>query len=183
MRVTNANMRPRMRQFRTTGVIIRYDHPWFRDSANKRLVADSLRELFCREYSVLPQDVDAASTNIAVTTREGHKPVPDAVVVFDQTYGSLRLTERVFTELDHLLDRLAIGADSETGSEQERRVAMVEQLRAFAQTLEDTPRATRDQDPLPAGEGGSSRSSPLGPGWDCGSKGCCSPMCGSSPLP
>jgi len=154
LRASNANMRPRMRQFRTTGVILRCDHPWFRDAANKRLVADSLRELFCREYSVLPQDVDASSTNIAVTTREGHQAVPDAVVVFDQTYGSLRLTERVFTELAHLLDRLAIGADSETGDERERRAAMVEHLRAFTATLEEAQTTPGDQDPLPTVDGG-----------------------------
>ena len=89
-----------------------------------------------------------------MTTREGHLAVPDAVVVFDQTYGSLRLTERVFTELEHLLDRLAIGADSETGDERERRAAMVEHLRAFATTLGDSQATPADQDPLPAVAGG-----------------------------
>ncbi|MBX3705463.1 MAG: DEAD/DEAH box helicase [Pseudomonadales bacterium] len=113
----NPSLRPRMRQFRTTGVLLAVDATWFREAANKRFFAERLTEIFCREYSVLPQDVGSASTNVAVNTVDGHKPRSDCIVLFDQTYGSLRLTERVYSEFKHLLRRMEVAVDSERGGD------------------------------------------------------------------
>lgn len=132
----NPNLRPRTRQFRTTGVVLAVEAPWFREPANKRFISDRLTEIFCHEYSVLPQDVGSSSTNISVTTANGHTPRTDCVVIFDQTYGSLRLTERIFVEFKRLLARMEIAADSEEGRDAEYYRNLVNQLDNFYDGLQ-----------------------------------------------
>lgn len=132
----NPSLRPRTRQFRTTGVVLAVDAQWFREGTNKRSIADRLTEIFCREYSVLPQDVGSASTNISVTTEKGSTPRTDCVVIFDQTYGSLRLTERIFVEFKHLLGRMEIAADSEEDRDAEYYRNLVNQLNKFYDELQ-----------------------------------------------
>lgn len=131
LRQRNPNLRPRMRNFRTSGVVLSIDEPWFRETDNKTQIADRLTAIFAREYSILPQDVGAAATNISVRSMDGGGLRGDCMVVFDQTYGSLRLTERLFLNFGHLLDRLEASADAEKG-------AAREQLRAFVGRLKST---------------------------------------------
>ena len=76
------------------------------DGGQMRQVATALRDLTVREYSILPQDIHSAATNIALVTGGQRKAVSDIIVVYDATYGSLRLTEPVFEELDVLIGRL-----------------------------------------------------------------------------
>jgi DEAD/DEAH box helicase domain-containing protein len=59
-----------------------------------------------REYSISPSDVDACATNIAVVKDGQRSALVDAIVLYDATYGSLRLTEPVYTRLDRILSRL-----------------------------------------------------------------------------
>ena len=75
---------------------------------------DRLREVFVREYSVAPQDVGSAASNISVRKLGGGGIHGGCVAIFDEIYGSLRLTERLYTDFDHILDRLlaAVKADS-----------------------------------------------------------------------
>lgn len=118
LRQTNPNMRPRIRNFRTSGVILRINEPWFVVAGAKKRFADRLMAVFAREYSVLPQDVGSAASNISVRSADGGGPRSDCIVVFDQTYGSLRLTERLYLRFAHLLDRLerAAETDAEIGN-------------------------------------------------------------------
>ncbi len=127
LRQRNPNLRPRMRNFRTSGVVLSVNEPWFTDSDNKAQIADRLAAIFAREYSILPQDIGAAATNISVRRTDGGGLRGDCVVFFDQTYGSLRLTERLFLHFDHLLTRLEASADAEKGTE----------LQTLAQALRD----------------------------------------------
>jgi DEAD/DEAH box helicase domain-containing protein len=141
LREKNPNLRPRMRQFRTTGVVLCIDEPWFRNGERKQLIVDLLRDLFCREYSVLSQDVGAAATNIAITTEDGQRSRSDCLVIFDQTYGSLRLTERVYLNFIHLLNRMCAAVGSLEAGEQELYRALADQLREFAAGLPEVEEA------------------------------------------
>ncbi|MEW6666666.1 MAG: helicase-related protein, partial [Thermodesulfobacteriota bacterium] len=129
LRQRNPNMRPRMRNFRTSGIVVCYNSDWFRHGATKEFVADRLLEIFCREFSVLPHDVGSAASNISVRSLEGRGLRGNCIVIFDQTYGSLRLTEKLFLRFDHLLDRLSVAADSEEGADRDRFREIVTQVR------------------------------------------------------
>ncbi|MCY4454790.1 MAG: DEAD/DEAH box helicase [Chloroflexi bacterium] len=115
----NPNMRARSRNFRTSGVVLCFDHDWFKAASTRRELADRLRELFVHEYSVLPQDVGSSATNITVRDVGGKTWRGRCIAIFDQTYGSLRLTERLYREFDHIIDRLA---QAGSGSEELARV-------------------------------------------------------------
>ena len=136
LRVKNPNMRSRTRQFRTTGVIICIDDGWFNKAGNKQFISDRFRELFCREYSVLPQDIGSTSTNISITTNDGQRANSNCIAIFDQTYGSLRLTERVYLEITKLVERLAVAGESEQGKEKAYYEEVVSNLGHFINGLE-----------------------------------------------
>lgn len=110
----NPNMRARSRNFRTTGVVLCIDEDWFKKSEVKGPVADRLREVFAHEYSLLPQDVGSAATNVSVGDPNGTVHRGSCIAVFDNTYGSLRFTEKMYLEFQHLLDRLAVAADADS---------------------------------------------------------------------
>jgi len=137
LREKNPNLRPRMRQFRTTGVIVCIREQWFKEPITKGFLADQLRDIFCREYSVLPQDIGTASTNISIKTIEGHAAHSDCIAIFDQTYGSLRLTERAYVDFAHLLHRLEVAAESESGTGGTYYKRIVERLMTFERSLKD----------------------------------------------
>ena len=59
-----------------------------------------------REYSISPTDVDYAATNIAVVREGQRSAMVDAIVLYDFTHGSLRLSELAYTQLDILIERL-----------------------------------------------------------------------------
>ena len=114
------NLRAQSRNFRTTGVILCIDQPWFRVAKGRESFVSRLRDVFVREYSVAGQDVGTSWSNISVQQWEGGGVPSGCVAVFDETYGSLRLTERVFCEFEHLVDRLVAGAhaDGDEGLEE-----------------------------------------------------------------
>lgn len=107
------NKKPKTRNFRTTGIVFFLDEEWFRDGSVKRRFADRIREVFMHEYSILPNDVGSSATNIAVYNGDGKTWRGGCIAIFDQTYGSLRLTEKLFTEFGHVLDRLRTAAREE----------------------------------------------------------------------
>ena len=108
------NMKARMRNFRTSGVVLCIDKDWFRKYEAKHLVSERLREVFAHEYSILPHDVGSAATNVSVRSLEGRTPRGAYIVVFDNTYGSLRFTEKLYLEFEHILERLKVSAEAET---------------------------------------------------------------------
>lgn len=105
----NPNLRAQSRNFRTTGVVLGLDKAWFRGETKSTFVA-KLRDVFIREYSVAARDVGVAWSNISVQQWRGGGVPSGCVVVFDETYGSLRLTERVFDRFEHLLERMQASA-------------------------------------------------------------------------
>ena len=70
-----------------------------------------LRDLMIREYSISPQDIGSTATNISLVMDGQRQSVSDAVVIYDATYESLRLTEPVFNDLDALIVRLEQSSD------------------------------------------------------------------------
>ena len=117
LRQVDSNMRARSRNFRTSGVVLCINEDWFKKDSMKNLVSDRLREVLVHEYSMLPQDIGSSATNISVRDLDGAIPRGACVAVFDNTYGSLRLTEKLYLEFAHILDRLVVAAEAE--SEQE----------------------------------------------------------------
>ena len=105
LRQEKPGMTPKTRDFRTTGVVMRIDEDWFSPKVKQR-VADSLRDLMLREYSISAQDVDSAATNISMIRDGQREVVPDAMVLFDATHGTLRLTEPAYLNIDNLFAQL-----------------------------------------------------------------------------
>ncbi len=128
MREENPAFRPPMRSFRTSGVVLRIPPEWHKDDRERRLLTRRLLEVFCREYSILPQDVGASSASITVRSEDGRSPRTGCSALFDQTYGSLRLTERVFLDFPHLLERLAASAAADGDAAGQRLAVTVERI-------------------------------------------------------
>lgn len=112
-------MRAKTRDFRTTGVVLNITEPWFAARGVKEQLADALRELMIREYSISPSDIDAAATNVAIVREGQRNPASDVLVVYDAIHGSLRLTESAYTRLEHLMSRFRDSAEAggPTGTE------------------------------------------------------------------
>ena len=137
LREQNPNMKPKHRQFRTTGVLLCVRTPWFREKGKKAQLAESLLDMFCREYSILPQDAGSSSTNISVRSPDGDVQRTDCVAIFDQTYGSLRLTERLYLEFPAILERMLSGARIEAGEKTTNWVKFLENLIEFETDLKE----------------------------------------------
>lgn len=115
----NPNLRAQSRNFRTTGVVLCIDHPWFRQEGKRSFVA-KLRDVFVREYSIARQDVGISWSNISVQQWESGGVPGGCVAIFDETYGSLRLTEDIFYQIERLMDRLIAGARADEDEELEQ---------------------------------------------------------------
>ncbi len=102
----NPNMKPRMRNFRTTGVLLCVTGDVFERGEVKRAFVDRLVEVFVREFSVAPRDISGAASKVSVRSLEGGGLRGDCIAVYDETYGSLRLTERLYLNFEEILGRL-----------------------------------------------------------------------------
>jgi DEAD/DEAH box helicase domain-containing protein len=116
LRAENPNMSRKQRDFRTTGVIVRIDEPWFAGTKGqnphiREQVAKGLLGLISRDRSIAPQDVDATHSNIALITESGPRRLTDAIVIYDSVYGGLRLTEDLFVEFARYVEQLGKAAD------------------------------------------------------------------------
>ena len=112
LRHENPALTPKTRDFRTTGVVFTIEEDWFAEPGVKQRLAERLRDLFSREYSVSPQDAGFAATNISLVEGGLRRPLTSAFVLYDATQGSLRLTEPAYTRCDMLITRLERAAAS-----------------------------------------------------------------------
>ena len=108
----NPNMISRSRIFRTTGVLLCLDVEGFKENI-KSSFAERLLDVFAREYSVSLKDINSHSTNISVRSADFNGRQQGCVVVYDEIYGSLRLTERLFLEFEHIMTRIIESLKSE----------------------------------------------------------------------
>ena len=85
-------------------------------------------EVFVREYSVSPQDIGSVASNISVRSPDGRGVKGGCIVIYDETYGSLRLTERLYLNFEHILDRLVNGVSSGSGDDDDGLRTVVTRL-------------------------------------------------------
>jgi DEAD/DEAH box helicase domain-containing protein len=139
LRQRNPNLRSKQRNFRTSGVLVAITEDWIRQKGLKELISSKLASVLAREYSIGIQDIGFAATNISVRTHEGGGPRGDCIAIFDQTYGSLRLTERLFLNFGVLLERLRTGwvADKQVAQQLDSALAFQSWFSRLAQTRVD----------------------------------------------
>ena len=106
LRQTNPNMKSRSRLFRTSGIVLYMDNEWFRKEETRRTIGDKIREIFVPEYSINPQDIGSAVTNISVHGLDEKAPHSGCNAIYDETHGSLRLTEQLYVNFEHILHRV-----------------------------------------------------------------------------
>jgi DEAD/DEAH box helicase domain-containing protein len=120
LRCKDPRLSRRLREFATTGVLLRLRDPWFaghwaRARKAREEVAEALAAVLAREHNIAPSEIRTAHCKISVFTAGGAQPVDDAVVIFDDVVGGLRLTSPLFTTFDKLLDRLQLATELASG--------------------------------------------------------------------
>ncbi len=131
LRGANPAMTPKTRDFRTTGVVLKIEEDWIKQNGVKKQLADALRDLAVREYSISPQDIGATATNVAMVSDVFRQAVSDTIVVYDATYGSLRLTEPVFKHLDQIINKLEKSSEFTSDDEALVPLEVAENLRTW----------------------------------------------------
>ena len=136
LQATEPNMRAKTRDFRTTGVVIRINQPWFTKKGVKERVADVLKDLLLREYSISPSDVDVTATNISVIRDNQKEALIDAIVIYDSINGSLRLSEPAYAKINLLLGRLRTAVESTADEADLLSPELVSELYGWTERLE-----------------------------------------------
>ena len=107
LRQSNSNMKDQSRTFRTSGIVLYMDNEWFKRESTRKIVADKIREIFVHEYSINPQDIGSAVTHVSIRGLDEAAPRSGCIAIYDETYGSLRLTEQLYSNFDHIIQRMA----------------------------------------------------------------------------
>lgn len=139
------NMRKRIRQFRTTGIVVNIDEPWFHDSTTKTLLATALKNAFAHSHSIAPQDIDSVGTRIGIMRPTGPRPAANTIVIYDTAHGSIRLTDALYDNLLTLVESLRRGATNDPAPEQ-IGLALAS---ALVEWTEHLPRTTTHASVLP----------------------------------
>lgn len=105
----------KQRNFSTSGVVIRIDEPWFRGRGGaaaeaRDRIGKALATILTRERGVAAGEVRWESSGIALYEKSGPRVLEDALVIFDDLCGGLRLTAPLYTELEAVLEQLGRGA-------------------------------------------------------------------------
>lgn len=106
----------KQRNFSTTGIVVRIDEPWFRGptgapAALRDQVGRALAALLVREHGISAGEVRWEHSGIAMHGFGAPRVLDDALVIFDDLPGGLRLTCPLFTDLGHFLGRLRRGVE------------------------------------------------------------------------
>ena len=147
----NPNMRPRMRTFRTSGVVMHLAADWFAKAPLRRELADWIRDIFLREYSVARQDVGAAATNIALQGLDGGGQNRSFIAIYDETYGSLRLTEKLYLHFERVIGRLCAAVESGSLEVNEGLAEVIAQLQQDVATFSEMVATQGDESDAPNG--------------------------------
>ena len=118
LQANDPNMRRKHRQFRTTGVVIHIDEPWFHESTVKTRVATVLKNAFARNFSIAPQDIDSVGTRIQSVSGSVPRPAENIIVIYDAVYGGIRLTEALYDSFPDFMEKLRRGSADDPGPEQ-----------------------------------------------------------------
>lgn len=147
----NPNMRARTRNFRTSGVVLCLQTVWFSNASIRRILADRIRDVFLREYSISPRDIGAAGTNISVSGLEGGNQRGIYIAIYDETYGSLRLTERLYLNFNHVIGRLCTAIKSSASVTDEQLRDVTSDLQKAVMEFSDDGSIQNDNIDVPVG--------------------------------
>ena len=112
----NRHMRRRQREFTTTGVLLRIQEPWFSGAGEaaaktRRDTAEALKAVLATLHSIAPAELRTAHANISMFGPAGPRAIDDAIVIFDNVCGGVRLSAPLFSDLANILERLRKAAD------------------------------------------------------------------------
>jgi DEAD/DEAH box helicase domain-containing protein len=138
---TDRRKRRQYRMFRSTGVMLRIDEPWFAGTSESQIsvrkqVGLALTSILAAECSIAPAELRWAHTGIAFHRLSGPTPINDGLVIFDNVLGGLRLVEPLFVRFEHFLERLRRGAELAQGDAL-LDIAHIERIEAWYRSLEN----------------------------------------------
>lgn len=112
----NPRIRRQQRDFSTTGVLLQIAEPWFagpasEQTATRKTLASALTELLCRELSIAPVEIAWAHTGVALCSPQGARKADDAIAIYDNVRGGLRLSGPLLDLLPAFARRLQKAAD------------------------------------------------------------------------
>ena len=104
--------------FPSSGVHIRISEPWFEGDSGgpwqaRHQVAEALKAHLVYRKSVAWADVGTAVDNVFVQTPKGYLLSNNSVLVYDNVYGGLGLTEALWWNLEEYAEQLLRGATRE----------------------------------------------------------------------
>ena len=104
--------------FPSSGVHIRIKEPWFDGDSGepwqaRHQIADTLRSHLAYRKSVALADISTAVDNVFVQTPRGYVLSNNSVLVYDNVYGGLGLTEALWSNLEEYAEQLFRGATRE----------------------------------------------------------------------
>ena len=142
LKKTNSRMSRRNREISSTGVVLRVFETWFSGSSEtvvktRHQVAEALKAVLAMEHNIAPAELRYAHNNISLCNLGGARPIEDAIVVFDNVSGGLRLSAPLFASFETILDRLDRAA-ALAGNEALLPQATVDRLREWHAKLDRT---------------------------------------------
>jgi DEAD/DEAH box helicase domain-containing protein len=148
----NPRMRTKNREFSSTGVVMRINEPWFKGSgehqlAARRNLAHALALVLMRDRSISPSDVTAVHTGIAIHGPGGSRKLDDAIAIFDDVQGGLRLTTALFDNLKTYIARLRRATEL-VGSKALLSPTTIDQFEAWFRSLEAPSAPTAAFEPV-----------------------------------
>lgn len=114
---TDNRMRRKRRQFSTTGVFLRLTGTSFDGDnpaavAARRELVSAIAAVAARELGIAPAEIRTAHINIMLCEQTGARRLNDAVAIFDNVAGSVRLTSGLFDRFGDMIERLRRGAEA-----------------------------------------------------------------------
>lgn len=117
---SDRRMQSQSRHLESTGVFLQIKESWFAGSGRasaktRKNVAQALRAILLSEQGILNSEVDYASNGISLHDGMSGRKLDDAIVLFDNIPGGLRLTQPLFDDFQRILDCLerAVGMAGE----------------------------------------------------------------------
>ncbi|MDF1835939.1 MAG: DEAD/DEAH box helicase, partial [Alteraurantiacibacter sp. bin_em_oilr2.035] len=112
----NPRMRRQMRMFETTGVVLRLDTPAFAGptkscTEKRKNVGEALRSILVTSHGVQISDIGLATSSVSQFANGHPEKDENAIVLFDDIQGGLRLTEIVFSGFPEILERLHLATE------------------------------------------------------------------------
>jgi DEAD/DEAH box helicase domain-containing protein len=114
---TDRRLSSKRREFETTGVLVRLPGTLFDGDTKaavdgRRQLAEAIAAVAAREFGLAPADFRTAHTGVALQDGQVPMRVNDAVMIFDNVSGGLRLTSSIFDAFGTVIERLRKGAQA-----------------------------------------------------------------------